>query len=260
MKNKATKVHTIINRSGIAFLLCLALFASLCAVPAFADGGFVVIGGSVASESASSQGTQPTQTAVVVSEGGTEGAGSASVSGSGSAAAQTAGSGSGASVVIMPDGTVQSVGQSTSAPAALVTEAASVSAPAVTAANAPTALAAQIISLVNLARREKGLNSVSYSAALQSIADLRARESATRFDHTRPDGSHCSTAVTVDYRVTGENLIQVTTALATAEILMDTWLNSPSHCYNILLPEFTNIAVGSYVQNDTTYVSMIFIG
>ena len=101
---------------------------------------------------------------------------------------------------------------------------------------------------------------MKYSAALQGIADTRVKESVVSFGHTRPDGSHCSTAVTVDYQITGENLIQVTSEYATADLMMETWMNSPTHKYNILLSQFTDMAIGTTVENGTTYVSMIFIG
>ena len=37
-------------------------------------------------------------------------------------------------------------------------------------------------------------------------------------------------------------------------------MNSPTHRYNILHPDFTDMAVGIWETNDTTYVSLIFIG
>jgi uncharacterized protein YkwD len=42
--------------------------------------------------------------------------------------------------------------------------------------------------------------------------------------------------------------------------MVDTWMNSPSHRNNILLPSFTQMAVGIYVYNGITYVSTIFLG
>ena len=42
--------------------------------------------------------------------------------------------------------------------------------------------------------------------------------------------------------------------------MMDTWMNSPTHRNNILLSSFTDVAVGVYVTNGTTYVSTVFVG
>jgi uncharacterized protein YkwD len=121
-------------------------------------------------------------------------------------------------------------------------------------------LAAELLKQINQKRTANGLSMLSYSADLQASADIRAKESVQNFSHLRPDGRSCETAVTVDYAVTGENLIQVTNEFATADIMVDTWMNSPSHRNNILLASFTKMAVGIYVSNGTTYVSTIFVG
>ena len=125
---------------------------------------------------------------------------------------------------------------------------------------APAGLANDIVTQINAQRAANGLRALSYSDALQASADTRARESAQVFSHLRPDGSGCETAVTVDYLVTGENLIQVTSEFATASVMVETWMNSPTHRNNILLSGFSEIAVGIYVSNGITYVSTVFAG
>ena len=159
---------------------------------------------------------------------------------------------------VVPFSTVVPVGQNTQAPQN-TGDAAAPAAPVITPA-APTGMAAELFAKVNKVRSENGLATLKYSNDLQSIANLRAQESTVSFGHTRPDGSHCSTAVTVDWNVTGENLIQVTSAYATADLMMETWMNSPTHKYNILLDKFTDMAVGVWETNDTTFVSLVFIG
>ena len=64
----------------------------------------------------------------------------------------------------------------------------------------------------------------------------------------------------MDYTVTGENLIQATSEIATAAIMVDTWMNSESHRFNLLLAAFTQMAVGIHVENGTTYVALVFAG
>jgi len=44
------------------------------------------------------------------------------------------------------------------------------------------------------------------------------------------------------------------------EILLDTWMNSEGHRANILLPDFTSIAIGLYEKDDVTYAVQIFMG
>ncbi len=125
---------------------------------------------------------------------------------------------------------------------------------------APTTLAEEVVRLTNERRAAYGLSALSYSSALQEAANIRARESAQQFSHTRPDGSSCHSVVPQDYHVAGENLILVTTEFCTAELLVETWMNSETHRANILLADFTQIAVGVYRTEDTTYVSQIFLG
>ncbi len=259
--------YKTLMRTVISLALCLVVCASLFCMPAFAAGNtLVIIGGKVdkteAAEPASS---------VVVSGGSSVGASSSSGSGivSDGAAATQVIVGSKVednsrkepvgAIVVQPDGTIVAVGQQQAAQNNAAADAAAAALP-VAAPAEPTGIAAELLAKVNQARAENGVGAVKYSAALQGIADTRVKESVVSFGHTRPDGSHCSTAVTVDYQITGENLIQVTSEYATADLMMETWMNSPTHKYNILLSQFTDMAVGTTVENGTTYVSMIFIG
>lgn len=122
-------------------------------------------------------------------------------------------------------------------------------------------LTKDIFELVNKERETAGVDKLTYSKDLQDAANTRAKECTTLFSHTRPDGSHCDTVIEdMDYTVTGENLIMADNPLATAENLMDTWMNSEGHCKNILLPEFTEMAIGIYVTDGVTYAAQIFMG
>ena len=186
------------------------------------------------------------------------------------------------SVVVMPDGQVQQISaqpvqqaqtqtaaqqgiQTSSAQTAAATTPTVVTpaqntAPAASAAEALNDLAKTSLDELNATRAANGLGTLRYAPELQTAADTRAVESVQNFSHLRPNGTGCETAVTVDYMVTGENLIQVTSEFATAAIMMDTWMNSPTHRNNILLPSFTDVAIGVYVVNGITYVSTVFVG
>lgn len=264
----------------LSLLLCLALGASLFAMPAFADRTVIVIGGAV------QQGALPTATydaagpsAVVVS--GNDGR-NVVISSSGNAAAATANTGMKSSVVVMPDGQVQQItaqpvqqaqtqtaaqqgiqtssAQTAAATTPTVVTPAQNTTPAASAAEALNDLAKNILDELNATRAANGLGALRYAPELQAAADTRAVESVQNFSHMRPNGTGCETAVTVDYMVTGENLIQVTSEFATAAIMMDTWMNSPTHRNNILLSSFTDVAIGVYVVNGITYVSTVFVG
>lgn len=119
----------------------------------------------------------------------------------------------------------------------------------------------KIFELTNKARQENNLPALTYNKDIQDAADLRAKEISTKFSHTRPDGSNCHTVVEkFEYRVTGENLIMADNPISEPEILLDTWMNSEGHRANILLPDFTSIAIGLYEKDDVTYAVQIFMG
>ena len=273
------EVFSMNKKIMLSLLLCLVLGASLFALSAFADSTVIVIGGAV------EQNALPTatydaagQSAVIVS--GNDGRNV--VISSSNAAAATANTGMKSSVVVMPDGQVQQIGsqpvqqaqsqtaaqqgiQTSSAQTAAATTPTVVTpaqntAPAASAAEALNDLAKNILDELNATRAANGLGALRYAPELQAAADTRAVESVQNFSHMRPNGTGCETAVTVDYMVTGENLIQVTSEFATAAIMMDTWMNSPTHRNNILLSSFTDVAIGVYVVNGITYVSTVFVG
>ena len=284
------------KKTMVSLLLCLVLGVSLFALPAFADNTVIVIGGPVGQTQSSSIVAQ----SPVNSVSSINSSGAVIVAGTGNAPVQTpsvADSASLGSVIVMPNGSVQKIFSQpvqqiqTTAPAQAQTvpqtrssvpgqgiqissaqaQTAASAAPVVVmeqssaahtqaTAQALDGLAAELLKQINQKRTANGLSTLSYSADLQASADIRAKESVQNFSHLRPDGRGCETAVTVDYTVTGENLIQVTSEFATADIMMDTWMNSPTHRNNILLASFTKMAVGIYVSNGTTYVSTVFVG
>lgn len=103
--------------------------------------------------------------------------------------------------------------------------------------------AGQVLELVNQQRSANGLAPLSMNATLQENANVRAVEIATLFDHTRPDGSSCFTAITVPYSYAGEN---IAAGYASPQSVVDGWMNSPGHRANILNSTFTQIGIGYY--------------
>ena len=262
MNNKA------LFRTVISLALCLIVCTSLLCIPAFAVGNTLVIIGEKIDKPESSE---PTNSVVVGNSGsGVSSSPNSGIVSDGSATQTHVIVGSkiedssqkqpNNAIVVQSDGKIIAVRKTEQKQENTATTAETLPVAETTVTAEPTGLAAELHAKVNETRTRNGVGTLKYSGALQSIADTRAKESSVSFGHTRPDGSHCSTAVTVDYQITGENLIQVTSAYATADIMMETWMNSDSHRYNILLASFTDMAVGIYMENDTTYVSMIFIG
>ena len=121
-------------------------------------------------------------------------------------------------------------------------------------------LANKIFNLINEERTAEEIKPLTYNKSLQAAADLRAMECATLFSHTRPDNTSCHTVVTVDYYVTGENLIMADKPIASAPGLVSAWMNSTGHRENIMMAAYTSTAVGVYEKDGIVYACQIFIG
>jgi len=243
-----------LKRTSLIALLCLVLCLSLLPVSAFADQTVIIVGGAVQQDSSVVVQGASAQTATVLAGG----AGTVLSDGAtGSSVARNPGSIDSTAVIVMPDGTVVTPQAAQSQQAAAATTATAQTTGRVVSA-VPAGLAGQIYQRINDYRSANGLGVLGYDAQLQGTADLRAKESATSFGHTRPDGSAAVTAVTVDYTVAGENLIQVTKELATVDIIVETWLASPTHKANIVLGDFSQTAIGVYESNGTLFISQIF--
>ena len=243
-----------LKRTSLIALLCLVLCISLLPVSSFADQTVVIVGGAIQQDSSVVIQGASAQNATVLAGG----AGTILSDGTTSSVVTKAqNSIDSAAVIIMPNGTIVSPQPAQNNQAA----AASNNAPQATtriASAVPAGLVGQIYQRINDYRSANGLGVLGYDAQLQGTADIRAKESATSFGHTRPDGSAAVTAVTVDYTVAGENLIQVTKELATVDIIVETWLASPTHKANIVLADFSQTAIGVYESNGTLFISQIF--
>lgn len=101
-----------------------------------------------------------------------------------------------------------------------------------------------VLRLVNEERAKEGLSPMTTNDTLNGAAQVRAEELQELFDHTRPDGSSCFTALDeagVRYWTAGEN---IAAGAATPESVMNMWMNSEGHRANILNESFDAIGVG----------------
>ncbi len=120
--------------------------------------------------------------------------------------------------------------------------------------------AEQITALVNQERSARGLSPVTIDLQVQACANVRAREIAVSFSHTRPNSSSCFTALqegNVRYRACGENIAY---GYPDAERVMQAWMNSSGHRANILNAAYTRIGVGYYETGGVRYWTQFFIG
>ena len=254
-----------------AFAVCFVMLGLLAAVPAFADDTYIVVGGT-AGGLAPAGNVNSGASAVTGSNGVVIGT-PAAISSAGTQQTVVA-NGNGDTVVVVSDGvknttvTVAATGNNAvngavignAIPDAAARTVAVPDSGITVTPDLVTGLRAEIFEKTNAFRAENGLHALSYNADLQTAANTRAQESAVQFNHIRPDGSEAFTVVTVDYNVTGENLIQAENGIVSAEILMETWKNSGTHRMNLLHPSYTSMAVGVYQENGMTFVSQVFIG
>ncbi|MFF2330463.1 MULTISPECIES: CAP domain-containing protein [unclassified Streptomyces] len=138
--------------------------------------------------------------------------------------------------------------ESTAPPATEKSSAApTASAARTSAAPSPTASSAQaaVLALVNQERAKAGCSPVTASAPLTSLAQDFSDDMAARgfFDHTDPDGlSPWDRAAKAGVQgLGGENIAR---GQATAEAVMDSWMNSDGHRANILNCDYTTLGVG----------------
>lgn len=120
------------------------------------------------------------------------------------------------------------------------------------------AFLAEVIRLVNVERAKEGLAALKTNDAITQAAQTRADELLQLFDHTRPDGRSCFTALGeagVSYRAAGENIAM---GYPTPAAVVEGWMNSSGHRANILNRSFTTIGVG-YNSQRNCWVQM-FVG
>lgn len=117
----------------------------------------------------------------------------------------------------------------------------------------------EVIRLVNIERAKVKVNPLSSNEKLTEASDLRARECNQKFNHTRPDNTKWTTVYekfSLVYKAAGENLAY---GFKTPEAVVKAWMGSSGHKANILDPDFTNIGIGFYKnENGRIYCSQLF--
>ncbi len=110
----------------------------------------------------------------------------------------------------------------------------------------------EVLNLVNQERKKMGYKEISMDKELLEDAMLRAEEIVTYFEHERPNGLTCDTAITkIGYYYAAEN---IAVGQSTSASVMNSWMNSEGHKNNILENYYTTcIGVGCYLANDGKY-------
>lgn len=113
--------------------------------------------------------------------------------------------------------------------------------------------ASAVYAKVNQERKAIGLPELVWDYELAAAAEVRAKEIATVFSHTRPDGSEWWT--TNEKAVYGENLAK---GYHSAEDAMKAWMASPEHKDNILYPGYKKIGIAVYKADGQWYWAQEF--
>ena len=112
-------------------------------------------------------------------------------------------------------------------------------------------LANEVLTLTNKERAQAGVAALQMDNELNKIAQLRAKEAALYFSHTRPTGEELKIT-----NVHGENLAA---GASTAQGVIDDWMVSAGHKQNILYPSFKSIGIASFTtSNGATYWVQVF--
>lgn len=102
----------------------------------------------------------------------------------------------------------------------------------------------EVIKMINSAREEAGLEDVTKDGVLTAAAVTRARECNTSFSHIRPNGKAW---YTVGSEIYGENLAHAKNRYQSRpDIVVLSWLYSPTHELNIMDSECTKVGVAFY--------------
>ncbi len=121
-----------------------------------------------------------------------------------------------------------------------------------------TSQVSEVIRLVNVEREKAGLQPLVADVQLLTAATVRAKEAASLFSHSRPNGTKWKTVfddLGLTFYSQGENLAY---GQRSAKAVVRAWMASPAHRNNILDSTFERIAVAQYRAKGTPYWSLLF--
>lgn len=116
----------------------------------------------------------------------------------------------------------------------------------------------QVAAFTNHERAGKGISLLAYSDELSRVANVRAKEIASYFSHTRPDGREYYTVMEdfgIKYSYYGEN---IAFGPSTPQTVVAAWMDSSPHRANILKSNYKYIGVGMASSNGTYYWVQLF--
>ncbi len=125
----------------------------------------------------------------------------------------------------------------------------------------PQELAYRIVELVNVERARAGKGELAVNDELMDNAMLRAEEISELFSHTRPNGDSCTSAISINYSLIGENIAweKLDTSENIAHSVTKGWLNSSGHKAIMMNDRFEVTGIGVSVAEDGVYIVQVFV-
>lgn len=116
-----------------------------------------------------------------------------------------------------------------------------------------------MLKIINKERANANLKPLKLYPVACERAAIRAKEIATSFSHTRPDGSSCFSVLDgIPYSYAGENIAY--NHSSDVQDVMTQWMNSSGHKANILNASYTHVGIGVYQADSRYYWSQDFLG
>lgn len=113
--------------------------------------------------------------------------------------------------------------------------------------------AVEMLEMVNAERAKVGASPLTLNLPLINAANIRAMEISESFSHTRTNDTPFFTALEelgIKYYFCGEN---IAAGLSSAKDTVNQWVDSPGHYENIINPRYTQLGIGYYYDENTTY-------
>jgi len=107
----------------------------------------------------------------------------------------------------------------------------------------------EVIIFTNIERERIGLHPLEHDEILEKVAQTRALEITDTFSHTRPDGTHFSTAfyeAGIEFINWGENIGY---RQKTPTEVVNGWMDSKLHRDTILNPDYSYTGVGIHINS-----------
>lgn len=116
------------------------------------------------------------------------------------------------------------------------------------ATKVPSGFERDVLRYVNKFRKEHDLAPLVANDDLNAFAMKRADECSRHYSHERLDGEPYDDIKTAGYKIFGEN---IACGQPTAKVVVDNWINSPTHRKNLLTPEFKEMGIGCVYDTRT---------